>query len=104
LAPGRIGRLPTHDVALVCLSAFDADLASAHLRYAVRRIRRRLPHAQIVGCFWLPKEAQERAPEMCANTGTDICATSLPKALEACLEAARRKPAAEMEAPKNAVA
>ncbi|MDB5542964.1 MAG: transporter [Hyphomicrobiales bacterium] len=104
LAPGRIGRLPTHDVALVCLSAFDADLASAHLRYAVRRIRRRLPHAQIVGCFWTPKETQERGPEMCANTGADICATSLPKALEACLEAARRKPAAEVEAPKNAVA
>jgi hypothetical protein len=52
----------------------------------------------------MPKETQDRAPEMCANTGTDICATSLPKALEACLEAARRKPAAEAEAPKNAVA
>ncbi|MDB5642216.1 MAG: transporter [Hyphomicrobiales bacterium] len=104
LAPGRITRLPAQGVALVCLSAFDADLAGAHLRYAVRRIRRRLPNARLVGCFWMPKETQERAPELCASTGTDVCTTSLPKALEVCLDAAKRKTVTEPEAPKNAVA
>jgi hypothetical protein len=88
----------------VCLSAFDADLASAHLRYAVRRIRRRLPNARLIGCYWLPKETQGRAPELCANTGTDTCKTSLPEVLEACLEAARRTAASDAETPKDAVA
>ena len=104
LAPGRITRLPSEGVALVCLSSFDADLAGAHLRYAVRRIRRRLSGARLLGCYWMPKETQDRAPELCANTGTDACVTSLSKALEAALESARRKPASETEAPKNAVA
>jgi predicted PurR-regulated permease PerM len=104
LAPGRITRLPSEGVALVCLSSFDADLAGAHLRYAVRRIRRRLPAARLIGCYWMPKETQDRAPELCASTGTDACVTSLSKALEWALENARRKPASETEAPKNAVA
>jgi len=104
LAPGRITRLPSDGVALVCLSSFDADLAGAHLRYAVRRIRRRLSGARLLGCYWMPKETQDRAPELCANTGTDACVTSLSKALEFALENARRKPASETEAPKDAVA
>jgi hypothetical protein len=70
----------------------------------VRRIRRRLPNARLIGCYWMPKETQDRAPELCANTGTDACKTSLPEVLEACLGAARRKSASEVEEPKNAVA
>jgi hypothetical protein len=64
-----------------------------------------LPNARLIGCYWMPKETHERAPELCASTGTDACRTSLPSVLEDCLEAARRKPApAVLEAPKDAVA
>lgn len=104
LAPGRIARLPTEGVAMVCLCAFDADLAGAHLRYAVRRIRRRLPHAKIVGCFWMPKETQDRAPELCASSGTDACVTSLPQAVETSIAAAQRKPAPAPSVATDAVA
>jgi hypothetical protein len=42
IASSNILRLETSGVAMVCLSYFDAN-SPAHMRYTIRRIRRRLP-------------------------------------------------------------
>ncbi len=89
LAPGRLSRLPSEGVKIVCLSYLDADLAASHVRYGVRRIKRRVPGAQLVGCFWMPEDVRERAGEICKSAGADHCAATLTQALEICIEAAR---------------
>lgn len=56
IAPQNVFRLEVSDVPLVCLSYMDAGNA-AHIRYAVRRVRRKLPRATIVvGCWGLEND------------------------------------------------
>ncbi len=51
LSTANIFRLETTGVALVCLSYLDVS-SPAHMRYAVQRLRRKLPNATImVGCW-----------------------------------------------------
>src|SRR5207244_804951 len=51
IASSNIFRLETSGLAMVCLSYFDAN-SPAHMRYTIRRIRRRLPQVRIVlGCW-----------------------------------------------------
>jgi predicted PurR-regulated permease PerM len=45
-------RLDGKGVALVCFSHFDVDSSSTHLRYSMRRIRRRIPGAKILAGLW----------------------------------------------------
>lgn len=94
LSPGKITRLETAGVALVCLSYLDADLSTAHVRYAVRRIRRRLPNARLMACFWLATHDDGRAKDLCTVAGADSCATTLSKAVELCIEEAQKPDAA----------
>jgi len=74
------------EVRLVCLSFLDTT-APVHVRFAVRRLRRRVPHARIlVGAWGLSREA---ADELCAASRADGCASRLSEALGFCLDAAR---------------
>jgi predicted PurR-regulated permease PerM len=51
LSTQNIGQLETDGVALACLCYLDAG-SPAHMRYAVRRLRRKLPEVEIVlGCL-----------------------------------------------------
>jgi hypothetical protein len=104
LAPGKITRLPDDGVAMVCLSYLDADLSSAHVRYAVRRIRRRLPNARLAACFWMPEDNADRARDLCQTAGADFCATTLSRAVEICVEAAQNPVAKQQPVRQNAVA
>lgn len=90
LSPGKITRLGTEGVALVCLSYLDADLSTAHVRYAVRRIRRRMPKAKLMACFWMTDGDDSRARDLCTISGADTCATTLSRAIELSVEAAQR--------------
>jgi hypothetical protein len=47
LSTANIFRLETAAVAIVCLIHMDAS-GPAHMRYAVRRLRRKLPEATII--------------------------------------------------------
>ena len=50
LSTTNVFRLDTTGVAIVCLVYLDAS-APAHMRYSVRRLRRKLPKATIIlGC------------------------------------------------------
>jgi hypothetical protein len=88
LGSGRISRLSTDGVQLVCLSYLDADLSPAGARFAMRRLRRRLPEAKILAGFWQSGPGQ--ASELCAATKADFCATNLKDAVAFCLDATVR--------------
>jgi hypothetical protein len=88
LTAGRISRLSAEDARLVCLSYLDADLSPAGARFAVRRLRRRLPEVKILAGFWQSGPGQ--ASELCAETKADFCATRFKEALALCLDATVR--------------
>jgi hypothetical protein len=82
IARSNIFRLETSGLAMVCLSYFDANSA-AHMRYTIRRIRRRLPQVRIVlGCW-----------------KSDAVATSLREAVKLCLSEAHKS----QELPRSAL-
>src|SRR6202022_2854791 len=88
LTAGRISRLSGEGARLVCLSYLDADLNPAGARFAVRRLRRRLPEVKILAGFWQSGPGQ--ASELCAETKADFCATRFKEALALCLDATVR--------------
>lgn len=86
IASSNILRLETSGVAMVCLSYFDANSA-AHMRYTIRRIRRRLPEVRIVlGCW-----RTDADPTILRDTTkSDAVATSLREAVKLCLGEAHK--------------
>ena len=83
-----IGALDGSGVAMVCLSYLELMGSPSHLRYLVRRLRRRLPEVPILVGFW-PDEAEVlKDDRMRAAIGADYYTSSLHDAVEACLEAA----------------
>jgi predicted PurR-regulated permease PerM len=101
LLTANIFRLDTAGVALVCLSYLAAD-GPAHLRFAVRRLRRKLPQARImVGCWG---QEAERAREIGEAVKADLFATSLRQAIQMCVMEARREDAVSVEKTSTAQA
>jgi len=79
LSTANIFRLDTSGVALVCLSYIGVT-SPAHLRYAVRRLRRKLPQASImVGCW---AEGVVNIDELRETAKADLFATSLREAAQ----------------------
>jgi predicted PurR-regulated permease PerM len=85
VATMNILRLETSGVAMVCLSYLDAS-SPAHMRYTIRRMRRRLPAAQVLLACW---KADVDPATLRDSTKADAVATTLPEAVRLCLEAAR---------------
>ena len=52
IASTSIFHLDTSGAMIVCVSYLDAS-SPAHIRYTIRRLRRRLPHAKIMLGCWL---------------------------------------------------
>jgi predicted PurR-regulated permease PerM len=101
LATANIFRLETKGVALVCLSYLDAANA-AHIRYAVRRIRRKLPRALImVGC-WTVLDDASRLDALREATKADLLSATFRDATRLCIEAA--KPVSPIDAAETSIA
>jgi predicted PurR-regulated permease PerM len=80
----NVYRLETVGTALVCLSYLDAS-SPAHMRYTIRRMRRKLPNAKILlGCW--SEDADPTGLREAAKA--DEVATTLRDAVRLCLEAA----------------
>jgi predicted PurR-regulated permease PerM len=76
-------------VRLVCVSALDVRERSAHARFLVRRLKRSLPDALVLGGFWkLDTESSSDAAIM-TSIPVDATATTLREALRFCLDSAR---------------
>lgn len=86
LTVGRISRLSGEGANIVCLSYLDADVSLASARYAIRRLRRRLPGVKILAGFWQSDPA--RTGELCAETNADFCAVRLAEAVTFCVKEA----------------
>jgi hypothetical protein len=81
-------RLETSGVALVCLSYLDAT-NGAHIRYAVRRIKRKAPQAIIlVGC-WSLADNNERIKELREATHAELFCSSFRETVRYCVDAAK---------------
>jgi predicted PurR-regulated permease PerM len=91
LSTANIFRLETTGVALVCLSYLGVT-NPAHMRYAVRRLRRKLPLARImVGCWVEDAAAVEHFQEAAK---ADFVASSLREATRICIALAGATPEA----------
>jgi predicted PurR-regulated permease PerM len=107
LSTANVFRLETTGVAIVCLVYLDAS-GPAHMRYSVRRLRRKLPKATIILGCWV-KDIDPAALELVREGAkADLAAASLGDAVRLCIEATgvkdRRQPASKRETPATAVA
>jgi len=104
LTTTNVFRLETAGVAAVCLVYLDSS-GPAHMRYAVRRLRRKLPKAIIIlGCF-VQDIDQNALNELRENAKADLVAASMGDVVKLCIEAtgAQSQPALA-PAPKVASA
>jgi predicted PurR-regulated permease PerM len=86
LSTTNIFRLDTTGVAVVCLVYLDAE-APAHMRYSVRRLRRKLPNATIILGCWAKEIDPAGYESLREGAKADLVATSMSKALKLCIEA-----------------
>jgi hypothetical protein len=73
---------------LVCLSYFGAVTHPAHVRIVARRVRRLMPRAQIVACFWMLGDDPDKLEAWRKAVGADMGAASLRSAAQQILAAA----------------
>jgi predicted PurR-regulated permease PerM len=86
LSTANVFRLETTGVAIVCLVYMDAS-GPAHMRYAVRRLRRKLPKATIILGCWM-KDMDPAALELLRDGAkADLAAASVAEAVKLCIEA-----------------
>jgi predicted PurR-regulated permease PerM len=74
-------RLDVTDVQIVCLSYLEAG-GFTNARFLIRRLRRRLPSAQIIVGFWVFNEEEAKQSDALRETGADLIVTSLKQAAE----------------------
>jgi predicted PurR-regulated permease PerM len=83
LSTTNILRLETTGVAIVCLSYLDAS-SPAHMRYSVRRLRRRLPKATILLGCWAEDTDRDSLEALRETAKADLVAGSLREAMMIC--------------------
>jgi predicted PurR-regulated permease PerM len=71
-------------VALICVSALD-DASPTYTRHVVRKLRRKIPEAKILVCYWMAGNLAVTAESIKADT----IATSLGGAAKYCLDLAQ---------------
>jgi predicted PurR-regulated permease PerM len=88
LSSTNIFRLETTGVAIVCLVYLDAS-GPAHMRYSVRRLRRKLPKATIVLVCPVSETDRVALQQLGDGAKADLVAASLGEAVQLCIEATR---------------
>jgi hypothetical protein len=83
VARQAIGALDLEGVACICVSYLEETGSAAHLRFLLRRLRQRAPHAHLMAALW----TSQPDPEW-QNLGADSTAATLRQALSRCLDAA----------------
>jgi predicted PurR-regulated permease PerM len=103
LSTANVFRLETSGVALVCLVYMDAS-GPAHMRYAVRRLRRKLPKATIILGCWFKDIDPAVLEQLREGAKADLAAASLGEALKLCIEATGLETQAPLAAQEDLVA
>jgi predicted PurR-regulated permease PerM len=84
LSTAGIFRLDTAEIAMVCISYLDGS-SPAHMRYTIRRLRRKLPHAKILlGCWMTDRDTASLGETVKA----DVISTTLRDTVKHCVEVA----------------
>ena len=86
LSTANIFRLETAGVAIVCLVYMDAG-SPAHMRYSVRRLRRKLPKATIILGCWLKDMDPAALETLREGAKADLAAATLGEAIKLCIGA-----------------
>ena len=76
-------------VRLICVSALDVRERGAHARFLVRRLKRSLPDALVLGGFWKLDPESSADAAIIKSIPVDATATTLREALRFCLDSAR---------------
>jgi hypothetical protein len=82
----NVAQLDTAGVKVVCLSYLQLGHSPVHLRYSIRRLRRRIPSAKVVACLWGHEEIDVLKAELTA-AGVDRCTLTLAETIDLCVEA-----------------
>jgi predicted PurR-regulated permease PerM len=90
LSAANVVRLDTSGVAIVCLVYLDAT-GPAHMRYSVRRLRRKLPKATIVLACWMKDADPAVLQQLRDSANADLVAASLGEAVKLSIEAAAKE-------------
>jgi hypothetical protein len=86
LSTSNIFRLETKGVAIICLVYMDAT-GPAHMRYSVRRLRRKIPKATIILGCWMKEMDPAALEQLRESAKADLAAASLGEAIKLCIEA-----------------
>jgi uncharacterized protein YciI len=87
LTTANIFRLQAEGVAMVCLVYMDGS-GPAHMRYSVRRLRRKIPNATIILCCWLKDTVPAELERLRETSKADLFTNSLGETIKLSLQAA----------------
>ena len=90
-----VGQLDLSAVKAITLSYLELAGAPAHLRYLIRRLRQRTPHAVLIAGLWSPGEAVVTDAHLQKALGADRYVASLRDAIDASLAALGNSAASE---------
>ena len=80
--------LDTTGVQMICISYLEISGTPAHLRYLLRRLRRRVSNVPVLVGLWPAEDAILQNQDLRANVGADYYVASLREAVVASLKAA----------------
>jgi predicted PurR-regulated permease PerM len=90
-----IAQLDLSAVKVITVCYLELDGAPAHLRYLLRRLRHRAPHAALIAGLWPKGEAASNEPEAQKALGGDRYVGSMREAVDATLAALSDPPASK---------
>jgi predicted PurR-regulated permease PerM len=102
LSTTNVFRLQTAGVAIICLVYMDAS-APAHMRYSVRRLRRKFPNGSIILACCKNDTDESILECLRENARADKAAGSLTEATRLCVDAVRRPGFGSGEKTKSSV-
>ena len=88
VASAKSLRIDARDAPLVCLSYFGAVRNPAHVRFLIRRLKRMMPNAKFLACFWMLAADPEKGEDWRIAVGAHLVATSLTDAVAICVREA----------------
>jgi hypothetical protein len=86
LSVANVFRLETTGVAIACLIYLDVS-GSAHMRYSVQRLRRKMPKTKIILCCLAKDMERSRLEQLREAAKADLAAASLGEAVQLCIVA-----------------
>lgn len=89
------------DAQIVCVSYFGAEHTPVHVRYTIRRLRRLMPVARFLVCFWLLGADRAKLEECQAKVGAEFAAASLQEAADICVQEAMRESEPQAKDPAS---